>query len=113
MRLKKKGQVTGEGEQQTPSKSQSSALSFEETKIEMPSPNKVESSKAVIEEIRDLKQQQLNAVAIGEGTKESVLASETRESEETRSEPLRTEGESIQSDALAGGDSRAEEGSGT
>ena len=78
----------------------------------MPSPKKVETSKAVIEEIRDLKQQQLNTIAIGEGTKESVLASETRESEETRSELLRTEGESIQSEAFAGGEARAEEGSG-
>ena len=99
MRLKKKPQQNAE---ETPTKSSPEKAApeekkFEETKVEMPSPDTMETNKAIIDEIRDLKQGQ-QATSTAEETKESVVASETRESEDAKSEALRTEPESIVSE---------------
>ena len=60
MRLKKKPQQNAE---ETPTKSSPEKAApeekkFEETKVEMPSPDTMETNKAIIDEIRDLKQGQ-------------------------------------------------------
>ena len=95
MRLKKKPQQNAEESpsKQTPEKAASEEKKFEETKVEMPSPKTMDTNKAIIEEIRDLKQVQ-QATSTAEETKESVIASETRESEDAKSEAQRTEPES-------------------